>query len=153
MAIAEEWERYLHEHIPLAGSMGVGVASVEDEHVLLRAPLEPNINHRETAFGGSLSAIAILAGWSLIQARLAKEGLAARLVIQRNTMSYDAPVDKDFLAQASFENPADWERFARTLRRRGAGRITAVAEILVDGRVCGRLVGEFVALRPPATTA
>jgi thioesterase domain-containing protein len=56
-----ELERYLHQHIPLSEAMQVSVVEVHPEHVVLSAPLAPNINHRETVFGGSASAVAILA--------------------------------------------------------------------------------------------
>ena len=80
-----ELEQYMHKHIPLSKAMAVSVVSVTDSAVTLQAPLEPNINHRETVFGGSASALAILAGWSLLHVRLRAAGIANRLVIQRNT--------------------------------------------------------------------
>ena len=49
-------EQYLHAHIPLSAAMGVSVVQVADEAITLSAPLEPNINHRDTVFGGSASA-------------------------------------------------------------------------------------------------
>ena len=49
-------ERYLHEHIPLTTHMEVGVDRIDDTGVRLTAPLAPNINHRQTAFGGSVAA-------------------------------------------------------------------------------------------------
>ena len=49
-------ERYLHRHIPLTAAMGVRVAAVTLQRAELRAPLAPNINHRETVFGGSAAA-------------------------------------------------------------------------------------------------
>ena len=52
---------YLHEHIPLSKAMGATVLKVDLSGVVLSAPLEPNINHRETVFGGSASSLAILA--------------------------------------------------------------------------------------------
>jgi thioesterase domain-containing protein len=84
-----ELEAYLHEHIPLSHAMQVAVVELGPDTVVLRAPLAPNINHRETVFGGSASAVAILAAWSLLHTRLTSAGISARLVIQRNTMSYD----------------------------------------------------------------
>lgn len=63
-------EHYLHDHIPLSKAMAVSVASVAPHEVVLRAPLAPNINHRDTVFGGSASAVAILAAWSLLNTRL-----------------------------------------------------------------------------------
>ena len=91
-----ELESYLHAHIPLSSAMGVTVRSANDEAVVLHAPLGPNINHRDTVFGGSASALAILAGWSLVHLRLTKEGVSPRIVIQRNTVEYNAPMLGDF---------------------------------------------------------
>ena len=141
-----ELERYLHDHIPLSRAMQVSVIAADDVQVELAAPLAPNINHRETVFGGSASAIAILAAWSLVHTRLARSGRAARLVIQRNTMAYDAPVAGGFGARAAVDANA-WDSFVRMLDRKGRARI-AVAATLLDahGRAAGRLDGAFVAL-------
>ena len=143
---ANDVERYLHEHIPLSKAMAVSVASVEPNEVVLRAPLAPNINHRETVFGGSASALAILAAWSLLHVRLRSEGLASRLVIQRNTMEYEHPILGDFTARASLERPEHWHQFTRMLARKGKARITVCSVLEHAGQVVGRLTGEFVAL-------
>ena len=143
---ANDVERYLHEHIPLSRAMAVSVASVAPDEVVLRAPLAPNINHRETVFGGSASALAILAAWSLLHARLRSEGLASRLVIQRNTMEYEHPIVGDFTARASLERSEHWQQFTRMLTRKGKARITVTSVLEHAGQVVGRLTGEFVAL-------
>jgi thioesterase domain-containing protein len=149
-----ELERYLHDHIPLSKAMRVSVSSVTDDAVVLRAPLEPNINHRETVFGGSASALAILSAWSLLHLRLVRAGVSGRLVIQRNTMDYDRPIPGAFSARASIADPAKWPAFLRTLARRGKARITVASLLAHDGQIAGRFSGEFVALSasadPPA---
>ena len=61
--------------------MQVAVVSAAADAVTLSAPLAPNINHRSTAFGGSVSTLAILSAWSLVNLRLRAEGLRSRLVI------------------------------------------------------------------------
>jgi thioesterase domain-containing protein len=141
-----ELEQYLHAHIPLSKAMAVSVVSVEQSTVVLRAPLAPNINHRETVFGGSASALAILAAWSLLHTRLHAEGIASRLVIQRNTMEYEQPIHGEFTAQSTLEQPASWQQFTRTLARKGKSRIAVVSVLRHDGQVVGRFTGEFVAL-------
>jgi thioesterase domain-containing protein len=143
-----EVERYLHEHIPLSKAMEVSVLAISDDSVTLRAPLAPNINHRETVFGGSGSAVAILAAWSLLYTRLRRDGIANRLVIQRNMMEFERPIWGDFTARSSLEQPGEWRRFTRLLARKGKAR-TAVTVILEHaGQVVGRFRGEFVALGP-----
>lgn len=143
----EQLERYLHEHIPVTRAMAVTVETVDRDSVVLRAPLAPNVNHRETVFGGSASALAILAAWSLVHTRLARFGIESRVVIQRNTMDYVAPITGSFTARSVLAEPQHWPRFTRTLQRRGKGRTEVAAVLEQDERIVGRFIGEFVALR------
>jgi thioesterase domain-containing protein len=141
-----ELEKYLHDHIPFSKAMQVAVVRAQPETVILSAPLAPNINHRDTVFGGSASAVAILAAWSLLHTRLTAEGITSRLVIQRNTMSYELPIDGTFTAEAVSASTEGWRQFLRTLRRRSKARITVNCALHFAGQIAGRLEGEFVAL-------
>lgn len=140
-------EAYLHNHIPLSAAMQVSVISASSEAVTLGAPLVPNINHRSTAFGGSVSTLAILSAWSLVNLRLNAEGLRTRLVIQSNHMDYDAPIESDFTATATLADPAAWPLFIKMLRRKGRARIVAQSVVQCREIVGGRFEGEFVAFR------
>ncbi|QQR35234.1 thioesterase domain-containing protein [Devosia oryziradicis] len=140
-----ELETYLHDHIPLSRAMAVRVASISDDKLILGAPLGPNINHRDTVFGGSASAVAILSAWSLLHLRLTAAGQPSRVVIQRNSMEYLAPISGDFTATATLGTDAGWDGFLKLLTRRGVARITVGAELEYEGKVAGRLSGEFVA--------
>ena len=142
----EELEHYLHAHIPLSKAMKVSVLEARPQSVTLSAPLAPNINHRDTVFGGSASAIAILAAWSLLHIRLTGEGIASRLVIQRNTMSYALPIDGTFTAVAAAPSAEGWASFLRMFERKGKARITVASELHFAGQVAGQLEGEFAAL-------
>ena len=143
---AGELERYLHAHIPLVHAMQVRVIEVLAERVVLGAPLAANINHRETVFGGSATAVAILAAWSLLHTRLAAEGIACRLVIQRHSMSYLLPIAAAFTATASIAAEGRWSRFVQTLRRRAKARLSLAAELESAGHAVGRFEGDFVAI-------
>ncbi|MDL2338661.1 MAG: YiiD C-terminal domain-containing protein, partial [Pseudomonadota bacterium] len=55
--------------------MQVSVVEVSAEQVVLAAPLAPNINHQDTVFGGSASAVAILAAWSMLHTKLTAAGM------------------------------------------------------------------------------
>lgn len=138
-------ETYLHDHIPLSRAMAVRVVSISENKVILGAPLGPNINHRDTVFGGSASALAILCAWSLLHLRLTAAAQPSRVVIQRNSMDYLAPISGDFTATATNPSPESWDGFLRMLTRRGLARITVGAELHYEGKVAGRLSGEFVA--------
>ena len=143
-------ERYLHEHIPLSRDMGVTVEACDEAGVRLRAPLAPNLNHRHTAFGGSLSALPILAAWTLVHTRLsATLPCPCRVVIRSNRTEYVAPVRGDFAAFCPSPPPEAWDRFVRTLERRGLARIELSAEVRcdADGTLGATFAGEYVALK------
>lgn len=142
---ATELETYLHDHIPLSRAMAVHVVSVADDRVVLGAPLAPNINHRDTVFGGSAAAVATLAAWSLLHLRLTAARLPSRVVIQTSSMDYQAPMTADFTAAAVLEPTADWDGFVRMLTRRGRARIALQAALVCAGQTAGQFRGEFVA--------
>ena len=98
-------QSYLRDHIPLSQAMQVEVMTVDADALTLQAPLAPNINHRDTVFGGSASALAILSAWSLVHTKLKAEGLTARLVIQSNTVHYDQPIASAFQSTAVLADP------------------------------------------------
>ena len=139
-------EEYLHEHIPLSKAIDVKVVKADSHGVTLSAPLAPNINHRETVFGGSASAVAILAAWTLLHVRLKQEGISRRVVIQRNTMNYERPIVDTFMATSSLHDPMRWEKFIRTLKRKNKARITVFVTLQCVGETVGKFEGDFVAL-------
>lgn len=146
-----EIEEYLHRSIPISREMGVRIESVDGSGVRLTAPLAPNVNHRSTAFGGSVNTLAILSAWVLVHARLREAGSRGRVVIQRSSLEYLHPVHGDFEAWCPAPEPESWARFAETLERRGRARISLHAEVREGGRVAGKFHGAFVALiAPPA---
>lgn len=142
----DELQRCLHERLPLTRAMQLSVVSIAADGLVLAAPLEPNLNHHETVFGGSAVTLAITAAWSLVYVRLQDAGIGGDLVIQRNTMEYERPMRGDFTARAFLADGSTWSGFKRMLLRRGRARITVRAVLECQGQVSGRLEGEFVAL-------
>ena len=123
---SKELEQYLHLNIPLTVAMGVKVLRADIDHVTLAAPLAPNINHRESVFGGSASALATLAAWSLVSIRLEAEGAARKIVIQRGALDYDKPIVDNFEATCSLDDAAKWRRFVKILHRKNIARIKGI---------------------------
>lgn len=139
-------EDYLHRQIPLSAAMQVSVRSASTDSVVLRAPIEPNINHESTVFGGSASAVATLAAWTLLHVRLRAAEIPCHLVIQSNRMDYDRPIHGAFEAKATLPDPDAWPGFLAMLIRRKRARIGARSVLLFDDAVAGRFEGRFVAL-------
>ena len=138
-------EKYLHEQIPASAALKIKVNNCSETKVELSAPLSANLNHKNTAFGGSLSVIAILAGWSLIFMRL--YGVKNEIVIQESSISYLKAVKDDFLSICKYEDSKRWERFSQSFNRRGKGRIIVESSIYCNNEVVAKHTGTYVAFK------
>ncbi len=141
-----EIEAYLHEHIPLSAGMELRVVEAGEEQVVIEAPLQPNLNHRGTAFGGSVAALAILTGWTQVHLRLRREDFTTHTVIQESAVRYDAPIHGTFRAICERVADEPWERFTRAIERRGKGRIRLRVRVEADGIVVASFRGSYVSL-------
>jgi thioesterase domain-containing protein len=144
---AGDLEQYLHRHIPISAAMGITVAAASTDAVALRAAIGPNLNHRSTAFGGSVASLAVLAGWSLLRIGLDDENPMPQIVIQRSTVEYAMPIRSDYDAICRRPSHDTWQRFKQALVRRGRGRLRLRVDVSCGGETAGHLTGEFVALR------
>ncbi len=116
------------------------------DFVQLRGPLEPNKNHYGSVFGGSASALAILAAWTLLHVRLNDVPGDIRLVIQKNTMDYQKAILGDFSAICRFDDARVWGGFVKTLGRKGKARIKIKSILEYQGEQVAEFEGHFVAL-------
>ena len=144
---AGQLERYLHEHIPISGPLGVRVVAAGPGGIRLAAPLGSNLNHRQTVFGGSLSAVAILAAWSWLYLRLGGPAFAGRIVIQNHAVEYVAPAEGDFVAACAGPEADAWAGFERALERRRRARVTLDVDVHVGRTLVAQCRGRYVALR------
>jgi thioesterase domain-containing protein len=142
----QELQVYLHQRIPLSRAMEVEVRSSTAEGVELFAPLAPNINHRDTVFGGSASAVAILAAWCALYVRMRSEQRAGRIVIRRNKMSYERPITGDFTATSAPPDDVAWAKAIATLGKGRPARVHVGATLERAGQRVGVLEGEFVVM-------
>ena len=140
-----ELERILHVEIPRSRAMGVRVVRADQNGMVLGAALAPNLNHKQTAFGGSLNSLATLACWGLIQLLVRDRGPAVTVVIQESSVQFLKPVMRDFEAICPPPPAAALEKFLRTLEHKGRARLELEATIHSSGEIALRFRGRFVA--------
>ena len=111
-------ELFLHEMIPLAKAMGVGVEVSDARALTLTAPKEQNRNSLNTAFGGSLVSLATLAGygvvWELMKNEKGADKAEWSIVVKESRAAYRRPVIGDVMPKrASAERAGIWKRRCR----------------------------------------
>ena len=76
--------RFLHTHIPLSAHMGMKVLALEAGRVQIHLPRARNLNPHGTVFGGALTALGLVSGWSLVYSAFERAGVPTKLVGQRS---------------------------------------------------------------------
>ncbi len=143
----EDINSYVHEHMPLTKALGAEITVYDGEKVIVSAPLTPNLNHRDTAFGGSLSALGVLSGWALLFIKLQEENMSCRLVIQKSSFDFKNPIPDDFTTICHAPDTQTWLKFIKTLKRHGKARIAVASEVISPkSGLGGTHQGVYVAL-------
>lgn len=138
-----EVEAFLHTKIPITQAMGVRVEVFDENHLVLTAPLDLNHNHLGTAFGGSLAAVATLAGYAFLW--LALEDRDAHVVIAESSLVYRRPVRGEIRAVCRRPDEGALAIFKTSYAQKGKARLTLAVQIEGAGEVAVEFTGVFVA--------
>lgn len=120
--------------------------AVSETGIELFVPLAPNLNHRDSAFGGSISAAGIMAGWGLLHHNCRIRGLRPTLVVQESTTRFLKPILDDFFVTVKPIESAAWQKFFRTLESRSKARLRVTSVIQSDDTTLAEQDGTFVAM-------
>ena len=145
MSGAQRIQELLHSKIPITRAMGVRVAEYDGRRLVLSAPLDANINHLGTAFGGSLNALAVLSGYGLLWLELRDD--ECHIVIRESSISYERPVRGEIRAACALPEAGALAEFKQTFHQKSRARIALAATIEDGGVTAVRFRGTFVALR------
>ena len=138
-------EELFYEKIPITRALGVRVEEYDGRRLVLTAPLNANVNHLGTAFGGSLNALAVLSGYGLLWLEL--RDTESHIVIRDSTIHYVRPVRGDLRAVCERPEEKALEAFKLQFRQKGRARIALSASIEDEGGAAVRFRGTFVAMR------
>jgi thioesterase domain-containing protein len=147
------FELFLHEMIPLAKAMGVGVEVSDDRALTLTAPKEQNKNSLNTAFGGSLVSIATLAGYGVVwelmrtEKKSPEEKTSWHIVVKESRAAYRRPVIGDLRAICERPAQAAISEFKEALARYGKAKLKLRARVIEDGQTAVDVHAAFVVSR------
>lgn len=125
----KQLQNVLHTEIPLTKHIGVSVVEYTDLSLTLHAPLENNINHKCTAFGGSIYSVSVLSGWGLIYLLLKQHNLSGHIVIQESHTKFIKPVNTDITAICSVSSTDQYSKLLTMYKKKGLARIMLTSKI------------------------
>ncbi len=141
---ARETELFFKEKIPLTRAMGVRVVRANATGLTLEAPVALNYNHLHTAFGGSINALATLAGYGALWLALRDESI--HVVIAESSIRFLRPIHEIIRAECLVPE-SELDAFCANLATNRKARIRLMISVRENGEMAAEFSGAFVALR------
>lgn len=145
MSQQDPFLNWLNEMIPMTRAMGITHCEFTGDCLSLSAPLAPNINDKGTGFAGATTALATLAGWSLITRYTQSLGLDCEAMVVESQVKYLRPVTQDFTAQAVLPNATVCESFLQQLNEKGRSRVLLEITIIEKDQAALVVNGSYLA--------
>ena len=127
----KELQEIMHELIPMSRFMGVEVSEYKRDTLTLTAPLSKNINHQQSAFGGSIFALAALAGWGILQLKLRELDLDCNIVVSDAKAKFLKPIREDLVCKAKLNH--SHIRLLKEINKSGSAVVELDTEFLARG--------------------
>ena len=150
--VAAKLSEFIEQYLPTARHMQLSVTDYQQGCLQLHAPLAPSINDKQTAFGGSIYVVAVMACWGSVYLHCVEQGLDPDIVVAKAEIEYLLPVPEDIVARSLPAPEADWQVFFQRFEERGRAKIELCSEVLVNGQVAARFKGLYaiVGVKAPA---
>ncbi len=145
-ASAQAAQEFFHEKIRLTRAMGLRVLPNDSGEFVVAAPVALNANHLQTGFGGSINAVATLAGYGFLWLQL-RDDPTVHVVVAESSIRYLRAVRETIHAICPPPQPAELAAFKAALGKKGKARITLKVSVEEAGRVAAEFEGDFVASR------
>lgn len=147
-SLANNLDSFLKKHLPLARAAGVEVDHYDGECLQVSAPLELNINDKQTAFGGSLYNLCVIAAWGMTDLKAKELGFTGDIVVAKGEINYLRPLKSRLVAQAFSPSCAVLEKTSESYQHRGKAIFTISAQILDEQQqVCVEFEGKYAVLK------
>lgn len=90
--------------IPILKAMGLSFSEYSSGMLKVDMPLAPNINDKNTGFGGSIVTLATICGWALLTLLLNKDKKRFDVIIAESTIRYQSPVTTECYSAAKLSD-------------------------------------------------
>lgn len=143
----KEFQEFLCEKIPILKAIQFDVLEINSCKVKLRAKLEPNKNHMGIAFAGSINTLMTLCGWSSVYANISEIDSDAKIVLQKSSVRYIAPIKNDFTAECILQNEDEKNDFFKMYNKRGKSKLEVKVRCYDKETLCAEFQGKYVAIK------
>ncbi|MEY8248667.1 MAG: thioesterase domain-containing protein [Bermanella sp.] len=146
--ISAQLTQFFRSHLPITQFMEMDVESYDGQTLILRAPLAPNINDKQTAFGGSLYNASVMACWGMLYLKTLEANIVCNQVVAKGTIEYKAPVRGEIRAVCQVPAPEALEKMLQDFANKGRARLTLQSSIECSGQQAVSFEGNYSIFTP-----
>ncbi|MDD3223661.1 MAG: YiiD C-terminal domain-containing protein [Clostridium sp.] len=140
-------KQLLHQQIPITKAMEFGVIEFTKSKVRVSAKLEPNINHKSIAFGGSINCLMTVCGWAMMFANIKVIDPDVHIVIQKSNINYLLPIKGDFIAECELTDEESKRKFLEMYSKHKKGRLNLKVYCYDKDTLLAKYEGQYVAFK------
>lgn len=133
--ISNKLTQFFGEHLPITQFMELDVELYDGQTLILTAPLAPSINDKQTAFGGSLYNVAVMACWGMVYLKTQEKGIQCNQVVTEGSVKYIAPVTGRLRAICHAPSDEELGAFFNSFDENGKAKITLESIIYDDEKI------------------
>jgi thioesterase domain-containing protein len=146
-AEADELEKFLTKHLPMARAAQVKIDDYTGEQLVVSAPLAENINDKGTAFGGSLYNVCVIAAWGMTHLVAKELELAGDIVVAKGEINYLRPLKSRLIACAIKPEAEQLERASLHHKTRGKSVFSVHVTVMDENQqTCVEFSGKYAVL-------
>lgn len=145
MIDTDQLTREMHQSIPITRSMDINVLPWKGS-IQLTMPVEPNVNHQGTIFGGSQGALCAATGFLWVTILLRDHQIDAEVVITRSEVSFLAPLAGTGTCRIEEPSRDEQQRFLQAVEKKGKGKLELAGTILLGETVTTRFTAVYAAM-------
>lgn len=135
---------FFAEHLPITDYLKMRVDQYTSDRFSLAIDLQPSMNDKLTAFGGSLYCLCVMNCWGMAYLQARQRGINPNMVVSHGEIDYMAPVtDERIIAYCEARSDTDWEGFFERLSQRGKAKVSLQSEIICNGKRAVLFKGDY----------
>lgn len=144
MALLDE---FFDQHLPITHYLNMRCHAFSGDAFSLAIDLQPSLNDKLTAFGGSLYCLCVMNGWGMIYLQCRQRGINPNMVISRAEIKYRAPVADEIIVAQCFQADSNyWDQFVDDVRRKGKAKTQVTSSIIGEGGEAVTFSGDYAVI-------
>ncbi len=148
LEISQRLNEFFDKYLPIADHIGMRVDDYDGKSLTLYAPLKPNINDKQTAFGGSLYCLCVTSSWGMTYLKSLEHNIETpNIMVTNANIRYLLPVDSCIRSTCLCPQDSSFDTFFTYYEEKGTATITLHSTITVNNKEAVLCEAEYMIRR------